>query len=260
MMEKRMKCIAPGVIKEWEIEAYLDGIPNPRVSAHLAECPACAAEVRALLALRQALSEKLYRFDCPSVDELRDFIWGHTSKEKKRDIVKHIRLCSLCRAEAIALHRAKLEEEAYGRVPLLELIRTWLQRIAEDVQLVVMQTLAPPSWQPALRGRECHVRLYQVRPSDRPVELPESLSLFLTWKRQDNGDYTLGGRLLPSEAAGHFRGSEVVLFDERGSERAYERIGADGTFTFTGIPPGHYALAIMGEKEALVTAEVEVKE
>ncbi len=259
-MEEQAKCIAPGAIEDWEIEAYLDGVPNPRVSAHLAECPACAAGVRALLALRQALTEKLYRFDCPSVDELRDFIWGYIPQERGKEIREHLRLCFSCRTEAMALHRAKLEEETRSSVSLLELIRTWLQRIAEDVQLVVMQIIAPPSWQPALRGRECHARLYRASSPEQEAEPSESLSLLLTWKRQDDGDYTLGGRVLPSEAAGHFQGSEVVLFDERGNEQAYERIGVDGTFAFTGIHPGRYALAILGEKEALLAAEVEVKE
>ena len=40
-MVKAEECIAPGVLADWELEAYRDGVAGPHVAVHLARCPVC---------------------------------------------------------------------------------------------------------------------------------------------------------------------------------------------------------------------------
>jgi photosystem II stability/assembly factor-like uncharacterized protein len=63
------QCIAPGEIQEGDLVAYIEGVASGRVARHIAGCPACAAEVKALRVTDALFSSALRQVNGPIVSE-----------------------------------------------------------------------------------------------------------------------------------------------------------------------------------------------
>ncbi len=64
------QCIAPEEIQEGDLVAYIEGVASANVVAHVARCPACAAEVKALCITDSLLSSALGQTKASMSDEL----------------------------------------------------------------------------------------------------------------------------------------------------------------------------------------------
>ena len=71
-----MTCSLNSPLSEDTLSAVIDGLVDDETSAHLAQCPGCRARLEAARAVEHSLHTRLYRFDCPSSQELADYHLG----------------------------------------------------------------------------------------------------------------------------------------------------------------------------------------
>lgn len=99
-----MECSEPGAIRDEEFIAYLAGERvRPVVEQHLARCQRCSSQLAMYRRMEQKLIHKLYRWDCPSNEELGEFQMGLLSKEQALRVQYHLSQCVLCAAEITSL-------------------------------------------------------------------------------------------------------------------------------------------------------------
>ncbi|GHO85015.1 hypothetical protein [Dictyobacter formicarum] len=99
-----MECSEPGAISNEELIAYLEGEKvRSAVVEHLARCQKCSSQLASYRHVERRLSQKLYRWDCPSNQVLGDFALGLMNGEHAVAIQAHLRMCVLCSAEMVTL-------------------------------------------------------------------------------------------------------------------------------------------------------------
>ena len=99
-----MECREPGAISNEELIAYLEGEKvRPAVVEHLARCQKCSSQLVSYRRMERKLSQKLYRWDCPSNQVLGDFALGLVDGNHAVAIQAHLRMCVLCSAEMVTL-------------------------------------------------------------------------------------------------------------------------------------------------------------
>jgi anti-sigma factor RsiW len=101
-----MDCRAPDAIHEDDLVIYaLDPAElSAEVRQHLAECPACAERAADYQRFAHTLSARLYRWECPTTQEISDYVAGFLSGKRKREISAHLRRCPRC-AEEVEISR-----------------------------------------------------------------------------------------------------------------------------------------------------------
>jgi len=99
-----MECSEPGVIRDEELLAYLAGEQvRPSVAQHLAACQRCSDQLATYRRIEYSLINKLYRWDCPSNQDLGEYQLGLLSNEDAAAIKSHLSICVLCAGEVTAL-------------------------------------------------------------------------------------------------------------------------------------------------------------
>ena len=148
-------CIAPYEIRDGDLLAYLEGAATPGVAAHLARCAFCTAEVAGLARMDATLVAAYVRAACPAPDDLLMYQAGLLSRPAQRRVKQHLATCTACQAD---LARLALPVTASVQTPLVERLR--------QARAVIMATLQPPLFQPALalRGQEKRLRLFSAPP------------------------------------------------------------------------------------------------
>ncbi len=96
-----MDCCAPDTIHEDDlvIAALNPEDLSAEVRQHVTECPACAERVAAYQRLPRMLTHHLYRWDCPSPQEISDYAAGWLTGKRRRTIGAHLRRCPRCAEE-----------------------------------------------------------------------------------------------------------------------------------------------------------------
>ncbi len=95
-----MECSEPGVIRDEELVAYVDGEKvRPVVLAHLVHCQRCSSQVAAYRRMDLKLLSKLYRWDCPSNQILGEYQLDLLSAGRTAAVKSHLASCVLCAAE-----------------------------------------------------------------------------------------------------------------------------------------------------------------
>lgn len=133
---------------------YLAGDAEPAVNQHLVACPACRAQATALAQQEQGLIEQLYRSNCPTPAELRDYHWQLLTRSDRSNIGLHLARCPHCTRELFDL--ATFMDQAPATAPTT---------LADQVRLLVASLVDLGSGLPALlgaRGDEPTLLLYQV--------------------------------------------------------------------------------------------------
>jgi anti-sigma factor RsiW len=92
-------CIDPCALAPGDLMAYADGDARAHVAAHVARCPACAAEAAALRRASRRLAQALLRFTCPSPQTLGQYHLDLLSPEARTRIAAHALECHHCAAE-----------------------------------------------------------------------------------------------------------------------------------------------------------------
>ena len=99
-----MECSEPGAIRDEELIAYLVGDRvRPVVEHHLARCQACSTVLHTYQRIEKNLTNKLYRWDCPSNHLLGEYQLGILSTQEAGQIGQHLSICVLCAAEVATL-------------------------------------------------------------------------------------------------------------------------------------------------------------
>jgi anti-sigma factor RsiW len=236
---ERPRCLDPGEVQDWELEAYADGEVYPHVERHLRECSACRIWLAERMLLDCHLHRALYRFDCPSPDLLRDYHWGHLAGDERRQVEDHLDACPHCTAELAELAEFVASEGAQPSSTLLARAR----QAAAELRLVVAQLVAPGlSPVPALRGRTREVLLFDA----------EGTALSVNLEQEDSGAYNLLGQILSPEPAAPLTGYARLTAREEGVVPVEVPLGANGVFTLPNVRPGVYQLVVRLPEQRIV--------
>jgi hypothetical protein len=99
-----MQCSEPGAIRDEELLAYLAGeYVRPTVVQHLARCQSCTMRLASYRRIESKLTNKLYRWDCPSNQILGEYQLGLLNQEQTIAIKRHLIGCVRCTAEVTML-------------------------------------------------------------------------------------------------------------------------------------------------------------
>ncbi len=244
-MEER-DCIDPAAVEDWELIAYAEGEKLEHVAEHLRRCPACRARLRDYTTLEDKLKQLLYRYDCPSVDALREHYWGHLSTDKQRQIKMHLQTCPHCAAELANLDQFIDSEEEEPSTTLLDGAR----ELAKRTRLIMAQLVSPsPHPVPALRGETREVLLFEA----------DGLALSLNLEQEMTGKYTLFGQILSPEPTTLTEGRIRLKAQERDMEPIEADIDANGGFAVPELRPGIYYLLVQLPDRRIVVPTLMLK-
>jgi hypothetical protein len=94
-----MECFLPPPLTEEDLFAFLDGIADATLQAHLAGCPSCKARCDELEQWERSLITKLYRFACPDSQRLADYHSGFLDKATTATVHRHVEGCPRCQQD-----------------------------------------------------------------------------------------------------------------------------------------------------------------
>jgi hypothetical protein len=120
-----MICVAPPELDESQLIAFVDGEAAASVREHLAQCLLCRGRAEDLARVSAGLLARLYRLDCPPVEDLGDLRLGALADDRRATIETHIVHCPHCRRELAQLDSyldslsAELEPGIADRVRVL---------------------------------------------------------------------------------------------------------------------------------------------
>lgn len=66
---------------------------------HLAECPSCTERAASYQQMAAAFTSALYRWDCPTTQEISDHAAGRLHGKRRRALALHVKSCPLCTEE-----------------------------------------------------------------------------------------------------------------------------------------------------------------
>lgn len=89
----------PPPLTDDQISAALDDQAEPEVLAHLGGCAHCAARLHDARALERRLHARLYRWDCPTPDQLFVYQRGQLPPGQAGALAAHLRGCARCAGE-----------------------------------------------------------------------------------------------------------------------------------------------------------------
>src|SRR5579863_1973761 len=96
--------------------AYLDHRARPVVVAHVAACPACAAQARGYAGLDRQLRRRLGRVDCPPPQTLGEYQLDFLAPAERQAVAAHLVECPRC-ADELRVLRAYLADELPAPAP-----------------------------------------------------------------------------------------------------------------------------------------------
>jgi anti-sigma factor RsiW len=213
---------------------------------HLAQCPTCAERVAPYRQFASALTSRLYRWDCPTTQEISDYAAGWLRGKRRRVLTLHVKRCPRC-AEELEISRQFL-----APVPLPAVFR---QRLV--AQLVPQRGMG--SALAGLRGASSEddagwPRQYQVNGI--------SLSLHRAAPSSGGSGAMLLGLISRAEAPPEtFANMEVRLTasDAAGtSPLITEQIDDLGNFVLSPVPTGRFNLLILLPEGELVIEGLEL--
>lgn len=206
--------------------AYVDGTAGKAVIRHIRRCPACAQQAEELAALQALLKAKLYRFSCPTSEQLIAYRQGELQGGEKLLAAQHLRQCPHCARELAALARS---ERRAGLIRAA--IKVWkaapaaLRAQAAGVRSVPETAPPPPQIH---RMGEVEVIISQV----------PSRTFSHRW--DISGLVHIAGRVPET-----ISGARVELYRGEGLI-AITTVGPHGHFTFKGMEAGDYEINLVG--------------
>jgi len=241
-----LDCIDPGAVQDWELEACANGEASSYVVEHLKHCPACRARLAEYVAVERRLRQALYRFDCPSLDLLRDYHWGYLPAGEHHQVKAHLDACPHCQAELARLAEFVAAERAEPSSALLARAR----EMAAQVRLVVARFISPsPRLVPLLRGETREVLLFDA----------EGITLSVNLEQDDAGTYTLFGQALSPEPVLPLGGYARLTAREQGAVPVQASLDANGGFALTNLRPGTYQLVVCLPDRRIVVPTLALK-
>ena len=234
-------CIDPGVIKEGDLMAYVDGTASDEVIRHVQRCPACAHQAEELAIHQTFLTLQLYRFSCPPSDQLIAYYQGELAGNEKLSIAQHLRQCPHCARELATL--ARKEGEGLFRQARKALKMLEATRIVPSLRVAAVRE-GPARDRPA-------PLLY--RAGELEVILTQQLSHTDPRRRDLSGLIHIAGRV--PETIGEAR-AELWWGD---GLIGVAQVSSHGHFAFTAIEPGNYVLRLIWEEKEIRLEEVKIR-
>lgn len=142
-------CSRPPALTDTQLLQYVEASTDAGIAAHLADCPACAARLRAWQRTTHRLAQRLYRYGCLDPLEFGEYVLDRLTPEQRRRVDEHVRGCPACAAE-LALTRSTLAPHAGEARSILEPLR------------VLVAALLPAQPVSAVRGEEITRLRYQA--------------------------------------------------------------------------------------------------
>lgn len=105
-----MECTQPPPLSDDALSDVLDGAAASEILAHLARCAACAERLDAARALEERLAGTLYRWDCPSPDQLAEYASTRLPPETASALAEHLAVCALCSHELEDFRQLQIAE------------------------------------------------------------------------------------------------------------------------------------------------------
>ncbi len=188
--------------------------------------------------LEQTLKGILYRFDCPPIEELRDYYSNELQAETHQQVTAHIVQCAHCSAEVAQLAAFMVQETG----PAAENI---LKRIYEGICLVARQLTARPGLA-AVRGEQTdRLLLFEV----------EDITLSLNLKPQPEG-YLLQGRVVGAATSSE---GELYLAPQAGYQSpAWATLQSGGKFKLSPVSAGKYQLILFIQERTIIIPELTI--
>jgi hypothetical protein len=146
-----MECSYPPPLTDDEITDLLDGIAKPAVQEHLAHCAYCATRLAQARQVEQRLMTTLWRWDCPTPQQLGEYHFGFLNSEVLRVVEHHLAMCTLCQSEVKAMGQF-LEAEASSDAPTRSRA-THPRRFYPD-EIIARLLPSSPSFAFATRGEQ----------------------------------------------------------------------------------------------------------
>ncbi|HEY4388031.1 MAG TPA: hypothetical protein VGN34_26585, partial [Ktedonobacteraceae bacterium] len=176
-----MECSEPGAIRDEDFAAYLAGNKvRPEVAQHLALCQSCSSQVAAYQHMDLQLTNKLYRWDCPSSQELGEYQLGLLGTVQAGEVRSHLLFCLRCTAEVATLteflandpllaepvpvqQSVAVNPATNHHQPVQETLRTldqWREQVVEGTRRVVAALLSPQPRLAFMRDASAPVALW----------------------------------------------------------------------------------------------------
>ena len=232
------KCIAPEKIKEGDLLAFIADEATAAVSAHLAECDYCQAEVSALREASGLLSAAAYRQDCPDVDLLLQFEAGLLSQAEAKPVQAHLSGCDLCQvemAQLTAVPAAAGADNSWGK-QLQEGGRRMLEAIRQPLQQPVT----------AVRGRSQH-QTYLIAGYKIVLAVNSMYGLGMRWEVD-------GQVMLDADPLVTFQGRATLMDGEKAV--ATDELDEFGYFLMDNVKPGAFMLQIDLAEDTLLIKDL----
>jgi hypothetical protein len=236
-MNQAARCVEPGAIEDWELEAYREGTARPEVAIHLAQCAACRGRVVAGAAIEERLRSLLSRAICPTPQALHAYYWGELPASEYRAVQVHLQRCTACARELQALAEFVAPDT---ELPWKQ-VWTHVREVAAQVRWMVAQ-LRRPSAQPvfALRGEIRQVLLFEAGTRAVSVNV----------EQESTGDYALFGQVLTETL--EELGAGQVRLTQPGGWVQQSPLNAQGGFVLHHLDPGTYQLVVVLPQERIV--------
>src|SRR5262245_50156781 len=142
-----MSCSAPPPLSDDEITAALEGQAEPAVLQHLSRCPACAARLAQAQRVEEMLMNRLFRWDCPTPQQLGQYYLKHLTEPERQGITRHLEWCVRCQSEIETLQTFMGADSVSDERSFPKVARSFRPRLGELIARLVPQPLTP-----ALRG------------------------------------------------------------------------------------------------------------
>lgn len=239
-------CVRPGIVSPDDLMAYLDHQARPEVVAHVASCPACAAQARRYARLDRQLRRRLHRVTCPPSQTLGDYQLDVLDPAERQIVAAHLLECSRC-ADELRTLRAYLADELPVEAP--GPLETTLQALRRVVATLVSP--APGLAYAGLRGAAGASQTF------RAGDVAVSIALGAPDRRGRSG---ISGLVTDESVATERAANHVVRLLVRGqpANRIVGTTAIDelGNFELDDVAPGTYLLEIDLDDQTIVIEDL----
>ena len=230
--EGGMGCNSRETLTEEQLSAAIDGQASDNVLEHLASCPICSARLALARTAETTMRTRLYRFDCPSSQELTDYHMGLVNSTTDRQITRHLALCVTCQAEIETLRSFMHTDHPYAHLVAPTQAAPSLSSALHDL----IASILPPTPQLALRGNS--LRNLTARAG--------STTLMLVPERDKSGQLTLAGQILDDDID-QWIGAQVEIYHNEHISHS-SMIDELGGFALHAIPSETITLRVIPHK------------
>ena len=231
------ECISLSPLTDDDLLAALDGEADGRILNHLQACAYCSARLEHMRKFEQGVHTIMYRSDCPTADELADYVMNESSLDHRKVTEQHLSRCLLCSDEVqklqtiLAVEEEALPETVSPSEPIWNQVKHWLEDLEEQiVSVLIPRQLAAPQ----LLGADDRERILNYE--------HESVTVMLRLEKAVD-DLKINGTITDQGHEGLWAGGHVEL-SAPDQGRFLAIIDEDENFTVDHIPSGLYQLNI----------------